>query len=51
MEVPQLAGFDLVGGTAMSLPYGHRLSVDLVIFSPTLFVNEEVAEELGEEFG
>jgi predicted nucleotidyltransferase component of viral defense system len=51
MKVPELAGFDLVGGTALSLLYGHRLSVDLDLFSPMPFDNEEVARGLMKEFG
>lgn len=51
MQVPELAGFDLVGGTALSLLYGHRLSIDLDLFSPTPFENEVVAKGLKKEFG
>jgi len=51
MQVPELARFDLVGGTALSLLYGHRLSVDLDLFSPDPFINEEVAKGLFQEFG
>lgn len=51
MQVPQLANFDLVGGTALSLLFGHRLSVDLDIFSLEPFTNEEVALGLEAEFG
>ena len=32
MEVPELAGTRLVGGTALALQYGHRTSVDLDFF-------------------
>jgi len=51
MNVPQLAGFDLVGGTALSLLYGHRLSIDLDLFSPLPFENEDVASGHQSEFG
>jgi predicted nucleotidyltransferase component of viral defense system len=51
MQVPELANFDLVGGTALSLLYGHRLSVDLDIFSPQPFENLEIGKGLREEFG
>ena len=34
MEIPELQGFSLVGGTALSLLYGHRMSVDLDLFYP-----------------
>jgi len=33
MEMPELSGFSLVGGTALSLLYGHRKWVDLDLFS------------------
>ena len=29
MEMPELKDFSLVGGTALSLLYGHPISVDL----------------------
>lgn len=32
-----LSGFSLVGGTSLSLRYGHRKSIDLDLFSPTSF--------------
>jgi Nucleotidyl transferase AbiEii toxin, Type IV TA system len=34
MEVPELADLRLVGGTALALLYGHRISVDIDLFSP-----------------
>ena len=33
MALPELSHFDLVGGTALALYYGHRLSIDLDLFS------------------
>ncbi|PZR27328.1 MAG: hypothetical protein DI535_10905 [Citrobacter freundii] len=33
MEAPELASFRLVGGTALSLHLGHRISVDLDLFT------------------
>jgi len=33
MHFPELDQFSLVGGTALSLKYGHRISVDLDLFS------------------
>lgn len=33
MQTPELNQFSLVGGTALSLKYGHRLSIDLDLFS------------------
>ena len=40
MAMPELDTFYLVGGTALSLYYGHRLSVDLDLFSTTDFHTE-----------
>lgn len=35
MEMPELNDFYLVGGTALSLKFGHRISVDIDLFSHT----------------
>lgn len=35
-NIPELKDFALVGGTALSLKYGHRLSVDLDLFSHSI---------------
>ena len=32
MKIAELKQFSLVGGTALSLKYGHRLSIDLDLF-------------------
>ncbi|GAB2492112.1 nucleotidyl transferase AbiEii/AbiGii toxin family protein [Algoriphagus taiwanensis] len=50
-KLPCLQGFALVGGTALSLKYGHRLSVDLDLFSTSRFENEDVISCLKTEFG
>ena len=50
MEVPALSGFSLVGGTALSLLYGHRVSVDLDLFSNKPFENIEVIQALKDFF-
>lgn len=42
MSLPQLNSFELVGGTALALYYGHRLSVDLDLFSHVDFNAEEI---------
>jgi predicted nucleotidyltransferase component of viral defense system len=42
MEMPELKIFSLVGGTALSLLYGHRMSVDLDLFSNKPFENNEI---------
>ena len=50
MEMPELKGFSLVGGTALSLLYGHRKSVDLDLFSNMPFENAEVINVLERKF-
>ncbi|MEP6556830.1 MAG: nucleotidyl transferase AbiEii/AbiGii toxin family protein [Ferruginibacter sp.] len=42
MQLPALSNFDLVGGTALSLKYGHRKSIDLDLFTTAPFENETV---------
>ena len=51
MHVPALMNFSLVGGTALALKYGHRLSVDIDLFSHLPFENKEIIEALVAEFG
>jgi len=51
MQIPGLKDFSLVGGTALSLYYGHRISVDLDLFSHVEFDNNKIAEILEKEFG
>ena len=41
-EIDELKDFSLVGGTALSLLYGHRLSVDVDLFSNKPFENSTV---------
>ncbi len=43
--------FSLVGGTALALKYGHRLSIDIDLFSHIPFKNQEIIESLEVEFG
>ena len=50
MEMPELKDFSLVGGTALSLLYGHRKSVDLDLFSDKPFENAEIINALKEKF-
>lgn len=50
MQLPALKDFYLVGGTALSLFYGHRKSDDLDLFSTERFGNEEIVEVLKKEF-
>jgi predicted nucleotidyltransferase component of viral defense system len=51
INLPSLHHFGLVGGTALSLLYGHRLSIDLDLFSTEFFENNDVIAELKETFG
>lgn len=46
MEIPSLKDFSLVGGTALSLLYGHRTSIDLDLFSNRPFENEKIIKAL-----
>lgn len=41
-DIPSLSQFPLVGGTNLSLRYGHRMSVDLDLFTNVPFDPEEV---------
>jgi predicted nucleotidyltransferase component of viral defense system len=50
MQIPELDNFLLVGGTAISLYYGHRKSDDLDLFSPVQFDNEIVIDVLEKNF-
>jgi predicted nucleotidyltransferase component of viral defense system len=50
MALPELHDFCLVGGTALSLLYGHRISVDLDLFSTTPFENADVVKALQKKF-
>ena len=50
MLIPELKNFNLVGGTALSLYYGHRRSIDIDLFSTTEFNNESIITLLEERF-
>ena len=50
MLLPALNDFCLVGGTALSLLYGHRKSDDIDLFSAESFENEEVVKGLQKDF-
>jgi predicted nucleotidyltransferase component of viral defense system len=50
MKMPELKGFSLVGGTALSLLYGHRVSVDLDLFSNEQFENADIIDGLKTKF-
>ena len=53
LNILELKDFALVGGTALSLKYGHGLSVDLDLFSTSKikFDKEIVINALRKEFG
>ncbi|HNE49783.1 MAG TPA: nucleotidyl transferase AbiEii/AbiGii toxin family protein [Chitinophagales bacterium] len=46
MTIPELNDFYLVGGTCLSLRYGHRKSIDLDLFSVSPFENEVIVEAI-----
>lgn len=46
MEIPALQDFCLVGGTALSLMYGHRTSIDLDLFTHVKFDNTIIVQAL-----
>jgi predicted nucleotidyltransferase component of viral defense system len=50
MDFPELNDFYLVGGTALSLYYGHRISIDLDLFSTRDFQNETLLAALKKNF-
>lgn len=50
-SLPILENFGLVGGTALSLKFGHRLSIDLDLFSFEKFENDPLVERLQQYFG
>ena len=51
MLMPELNNFYLVGGTALSLQYGHRISVDLDLFCSEVFDQKEIINSLQNNFG
>jgi len=50
MEIPALQPFSLVGGTALSLRYGHRSSIDLDLFFHEKFDQLQIVRNLEENF-
>ncbi len=51
MQIPVLSQFALVGGTSLSLRYGHRTSIDLDLFFHEKFENTLIEDALKNEFG
>ncbi len=50
LDLPSLKNFSLVGGTALSLLYGHRKSIDLDLFSNKPFDNQEIIQALEKDY-
>jgi hypothetical protein len=46
LAMPQLSKFALVGGTNLSLRLGHRLSIDLDLFTSEPFDTERLANDM-----
>ena len=46
-----MVGFNLAGGTSLSLYLGHRLSLDLDLFTPESFDAVQLEQFLKEEYG
>lgn len=51
MSVSPLRPFYLVGGTALALQYGHRVSVDIDLFTDAPFDSIKLSEFLSKECG
>ncbi|HTK18365.1 MAG TPA: nucleotidyl transferase AbiEii/AbiGii toxin family protein [Mucilaginibacter sp.] len=51
VSLPELKPFRLVGGTALSLLYGHRRSIDLDFFTDQPFDKDILIEKLEDAFG
>lgn len=51
MQDPELRAFRLVGGTALALQLGHRISVDLDLFTNTPFDEQQLREYLEHTYG
>ena len=50
LEMPELMDFSLVGGTALSLLYGHRKSIDIDLFSEKTFDSSSISSALKRKF-
>lgn len=50
MLLPNLKDFCLVGGTALSLLYGHRISDDIDLFSNSNFENQTIIDGIISKF-
>jgi predicted nucleotidyltransferase component of viral defense system len=50
MAIPLPDNFRLVGGTALALQIGHRLSYDIDFFSDTSFSSNDILELIGQHY-
>ena len=50
MAIPLPGSFRLVGGTALALQIGHRLSYDIDLFSDASFSSNDILELIGEHY-
>lgn len=50
MRLPELSAFYLVGGTSLALYYGHRVSVDIDLFTHEPFDSTALDSTLSSEF-
>ena len=50
MSIPALEQFYLVGGTALALQIGHRVSIDLDLFTPEPFDKSDLLDLLNTHF-
>jgi len=51
MQIPELANFRLVGGTALGLLLGHRISEDIDLFTEHEFDRKKIERALINQFG
>lgn len=51
LSLPVLESYTLAGGTALSLYYGHRLSIDLDLFSNEHLAYDDILNALQQKFG
>jgi predicted nucleotidyltransferase component of viral defense system len=50
MQKPYLQEFNLVGGTALSMQIGHRISIDLDLFTTEAFDTNELKSKLEDDY-
>ncbi len=50
-QIPELESFRLVEGTALALQMGHRISVDIDLFSNELTDKKRIRSKINETFG